>query len=223
MFFRKDPLRSNNYYHIYSRSIAKFIIFNNAEDYARMEDILNFDRFIEFNYKYSRFKRLELSVQKAIAINLQNSPVLVEIIAYCIMPTHLHLILKQIAENGISQYMARALNSYTRYFNVSHRRSGPLWTGRFKNVLVKDDKQLLHSTRYLHLNPTSAKLVKKPEQWQFSSYHEYIDEYKEHGICNFDGLFDFSPEQYKKFVNDRKDYQRNLSLIKSIMIDDYTG
>ncbi len=223
MYFRKDPLKNGQYYHIYSRSIAKFVIFNNTDDYVRMLDILDLYRFKEFSYKYSRYKRLDDSAQRAVTIHLKDSPMLVKIISYCLMPTHLHLVLKQVTKDGISKYMARVLNSYSRYFNVSHQRTGPLWTGRFKNVLVKDNSQLLHLTRYIHLNPTSARIVKKPEKWHFSSYSEYIDSYQENGFCDFNGLFDFSPEKYKKFIDDRKSYQQEISQIKNILIDNYTG
>ena len=70
--------------------------------------------------------------------------------------------------------MRRLLNSYTRYFNEKIKRKGPLWEGRFKKVLVNSDEQLLHLTRYVHLNPVSAGIVEKPEDWPCSSYREYI-------------------------------------------------
>ena len=222
---RKELLENNCYYHIFSRSIAKYVVFNDAEEYSRMFDILKLYRFSDFNYKYSKFINLESKTQNTIIKNIEtNSPVLVEIIAYCIMPTHFHLILKQTTNHGISKYIARVLNSYSRYFNIKHQRIGPLWTGRFKSVLVSTDKQLLHLTRYIHLNPTSAKLVKKLEDWDFSSYHEYLNaDTKQEKICSFDNLFEFSPEKYKKFVLDRKSYQQEISHIKNILIDNYTG
>ena len=139
------------------------------------------------------------------------------------MPTHLHLILKQITDGGISKYVSRVLNSYTRYFNLIHRRTGPLWSGRFKSVLVAENDQLLHLTRYIHLNPTSAGLVKKPDDWQFSSYKEYVHDKSVKGICKFDNIIDLKSSQYKKFVADRQGYQKELSKIKQILIEDYTG
>lgn len=225
MYKRKDPLTNNQHYHVFSRSIAKFTVFNNDADYLRIIDILNLYRYTDFNYKYSRFIELESETKKDIINNLEKtSPVLVEIIAYCIMPTHIHLILKQVSENGISNFMSKILNCYTRYFNIHHKRTGPLWEGRFKNVLILTNEQLLHLTRYAHLNPTSAGLVKNPEDWQFSSYHEYIkNDLTNLSICTFDSLFDFNEKQYEKFVLDHKSYQKNLSLIKHTLIDDYSG
>jgi len=139
------------------------------------------------------------------------------------MPTHIHLVLKQVVDNGISKFMAKVLNSYSRYFNCRHHRKGHLFEGKFKNVLVKDDEQMLHLTRYFHLNPTTAGLVKKPEDWFHSSYSEYIGKNKEDSICDFKEIISIKPAQYRKFVHDRIDYQKKLSLIKHLLIDDYSG
>lgn len=223
MNLRKIPLVNDHYYHIFSRSIAKYEVFNHADDFNRILELLNYFRFVDFGYKYSRFKELEIMKQSAILSNLnKENNVLVEIIAYCVMPTHVHLVLKQIANEGITKYISRVFNSYTRYFNVSHHRKGPLWEGHFKNVLVENDEQLLHLTRYIHLNPTSAGLTKDPFEWQSSSLKEYCEDTAS-DICQFEGIIDMPPKEYKKFVLDQKSYQRELSLVKNILIDNYTG
>ena len=221
---RKEPLVNNHYYHIFSRSIAKYEIFNNSEDYQRIVNILDLYRYADFNYKYSGFNELSIINQGAIWASLRKTEnYLIEIAAYCLMPTHIHLLLKQVADHGITKYMAKVLNSYSRYFNIRHKRTGPLWASRFKSVLVSDDEQLLHLTRYMHLNPTSAGLVKAPEDWPHSSYLEYIGRDKLEDICSFSDLIDLTPKEYKKFVLDRKSYQRGLTRIKNILIDNYTG
>ncbi len=99
---------------------------------------------------------------------------LVKIIAYCFMPTHFHLVLKQLKHNGISIFMRRILNSYAKYFNIKTKRKGPLWESRFKNVILRTDEILLHVTRYVHLNPVTAYLVDYPNNWAFSSYKEFF-------------------------------------------------
>jgi len=221
---RKDPLENGEYYHIFSRSIAKFIVFNNTKEYLRIVDLLCLHQFANFKYKYSKYSDLDKEFQNSIFTSLVSSNnKLVEIAAYCIMPTHFHLILKQITDGGISKYVSRVLNSYTRYFNLIHRRTGPLWSGRFKSVLVSENDQLLHLTRYIHLNPTSAELTKKPDDWQYSSYNEYIDKQSGRNICVFENVIDLKQKQYEKFVVDRQKYQLELSKIKQLLIDDYTG
>jgi putative transposase len=134
------------------------------------------------------------------------------------MPTHLHLILKQLKHNGISIFMNNILNSYTRYFNTKHKRKGPLWEARFKNILIEKDEYLLHLTRYIHLNPVTASLINKPEDWLASSYREYIEKNAEK-ICQYDDVLKTEPISYKQFVDDRISYQRELAKIKQYLFD----
>lgn len=220
---RKDILTNNCIFHIYTRSIAKFIVFNDAEEFDRMYKLIDLYRYANFNYKFSHFNELSPINQQNVIDDLKaDGDLLVEILSFCLMPTHIHLVLKQILQGGISKYMSNILNGYSRYFNTKHGRIGPLWSGRFKNVLVLKDEQLLHLTRYIHLNPTSAGLVKNPDDWNYSSYHEYIEE-AESSLCNFKDFINVNPKSYRKFVNDQKSYQRDLSVIKSQMIDNYAG
>jgi putative transposase len=164
---------------------------------------------------------LQKKTQGKILEELENtSKKSVDMISYCLMPTHLHLLLRQNVDDGITNFMKRILDSYTKNFNKIHKRNGPLWASRFKDVLVNSDGQLLHLTRYIHLNPNSAGLVKKPEEWRYSSYNDYIS--KKSNIINPE-IIEMTPAKYREFVEDRKDYQKQLSIIKSILIDKYSG
>ena len=209
-------------YHIINRSIAQYKIFDRSDDCERFMQILDLYRYIDFPYKYSNFQELTMANQQAVIKNLEESQKYLKIIAYCLMPTHFHLILYQCVNDGITKFMTKILDSFTRYFNLRHQRKGPLWEGHFKNILVSTDEQLLHLTRYLHLNPVSAGLVNKPEKWALSSYKEYIDP-SERNLCEPDNFFDISPNDYKKFVNSRIAYQKELSKIKHLLMEDYTG
>lgn len=222
---RKELLVNNEFYHIFTRSIAKYVVFNSQAEYIRMLKLISLHRFIDFKYSYYQFTELSAETQLQIIHELKNNNnILIEIIAFCIMPTHIHLLLKQVSDNGITKFMGRILNSYSKYFNTKHQRTGPLWSSNFKNVLVSDDEQLLHLTRYIHLNPVSAGLTEKPDEWQFSSLNEYSTTLKkESDICNCKDIIDLRPDEYTKFIEDRKSYQHELSIIKSILIDDYTG
>lgn len=218
---RKNTLATGEIYHIFTRSIADFKVFNNSKDYERMLKLFYFFQVEKPPIKFSNFVNAK-SVQQ---VGFQNSfdsltegcDKIVQIIAYCLMPTHIHLVLKQMKNNGISIFVGNILNSYTRYFNTSHHRKGPLWESKFQNVLVKIDEQLLHLTRYLHLNPVTAFLVEKPEEWKYSSYLEYIEQ-KDRKFCDFKEILEID-SRYKKFVNDRKDYQREIAKIKKIILE----
>ncbi|MEW6110024.1 MAG: transposase, partial [Nitrospirota bacterium] len=144
---------------------------------------------------------------------------IVDVIAYCIMPTHLHIALKQLKNGGISIFMGNVLNSYTRYFNTRFGRKGPLWQSRFKNVPVESDEQLSHLTRYIHLNPVTEHLCEDPGAWEYSSFSEYMVGESEDALCvrNYN-LFP-SPSSYRDFVLDQKEYQRSLATMKALYLE----
>lgn len=219
---RKDILVSDKVYHVFNKSIAGFNILNNNSEFLRMTQLIHYYQREKPVTKFSNFiKSSQLRMDACdIHIFFPEKEKLVEIIAYCFMPTHIHLALKQLKGNGISIFMANILNSYTRYFNIKHKRKGPLWEGKFKNVLVNTDEQLLHLTRYIHLNPVTAYLVNKPEEWEASSYREYLSgSGHKHNICKYDDILDIVPSTYQKFVEDRISYQRELAKIKDLLIE----
>lgn len=220
---RKDPLVNGEIYHIFNKSIADYEIFNNDKEYVRMLELIKYYQ-IENDIKFSAFLELK-NVQKEGFNNffnmiLENRDKLVRIIAYCLMPTHIHLILKQLKDDGISNYMRKIADGYTRYFNTLHKRKGPLWESKFKNVLVDTDEQLNHLVRYLHLNPVTAFLINNPEDWLFSSYREYLGRISEDvAICQFNDILEINPHLYRKFINDQISYQRALGKIKKLLLD----
>ncbi|MFH1459540.1 MAG: transposase [Candidatus Omnitrophota bacterium] len=216
---RKNVLKNNHVYHVFSRSIFKFKIFNDLVDFDRMRNLFWYYRKEKPILKYSYFLQVN-NKEKFYKDYLLNNKEIVNIIAYCIMPTHIHLILKQTKDKGISIFMNNILNSYTRYFNSKIKRKGPLWESRFKSVNVDTDEQLMHLTRYVHLNPVTAHLVNNPEAWNYSSYKEFISmENEEQPICKYNDLLDINPKQYAEFVHSNIDYQRQLADIKDKLFD----
>ncbi|MBN1622087.1 MAG: transposase [Endomicrobiales bacterium] len=218
MPYRKVPIITNEIYHVFNKSIAGFKIFNNAADFSRIIQLLQYYQnekppisFVKFN-RSVKFRKKD-SYQTAL---LPKENKLVDILAYCIMKTHIHLTLKQLRENGISKFIKHVLEGYTKYFNIKYNRKGPLWEGRFKNVLVGTDEQLIHLTRYIHLNPVTYHFVDKPDKWEYSSFNEYLHGEK---ICKFKNILDIEPSKYKEFVNDRISYQRELAKIKKLLYE----
>lgn len=208
-------------YHVFNRSIANFKIFNNESEFFRIQETIRYYQLEKPEIKLSRFFKQSKNDGYRIKSDFcpPNKAKIVEIIAYCFMPTHLHIVIKQTKENGMSIFMSNALNSYSRYFNIKHNRKGPLWEGRFKKVLVEDDEQLLHLTRYIHLNPVTAYLVENPRNWSASSYNEYISEMPEKDrFCQYSDILDINPGAYKSFVTDSISYQRELAKIKKLML-----
>jgi len=134
------------------------------------------------------------------------------------MPDHYHLLIKILIDRKFSKYISDVENSFSRYFNIRFKRKGPLWQSRFKAVRIKTNEQLLHVSRYIHLNPTTANLVKKPEDWIYSSYKKIISDPK----YLREILTEISIKEsasYKKFVENNIDYQRKLAIIKKLLLD----
>lgn len=211
-------------YHVMNKSIAGYKIFISQKDYRRFEQALRYFAIAEKLPKMSEFlDRVDVEkvgFEKCLEEYFGDAKRHVQIIAYCLMPTHIHLVLKQLQDHGISTFMSNILNSYTRYLNTKQKRRGPLWVGRFKSVHVETDEQLTHLTRYLHLNPTTADLIAKPEDWQWSSYHEYAHpDTVQHPLCQFSDQINMNPKSYKKFTEDQQDYQRELGTIKKIALE----
>lgn len=144
---------------------------------------------------------------------------LIEVISYCLMPNHFHFLLKQVNENGISTFVRRLINSYTRYFNTKNERVGPLFQGPFKTVRVESDEQLLHVTRYIHLNPLVGYLVKDLRNFEWSSYLEYIG-LRNNKLCQREKIEQLiSLGGYEQFVQDQEGYAKQLADIKHLMLD----
>ena len=211
---RKVPLVAGCYYHVFNKSIAGYEIFRFEDEYLRMLETIRYYRTALPGQCYSDSLKNN---------NVRNpeihGPERVCLLTYCIMPTHFHLLMGQIVENGIFDFMRLIQNSYAKNFNAKTKRKGPLWEGRFGARMITKDEDLLHMTRYIHLNPTSAGLVASPEAWKHSSYHEYIGDCGGAGLCDYKKLIPLSAEEYKKFINNRKDYQRSLQIIKSYLMD----
>jgi putative transposase len=149
---------------------------------------------------------------------------LVEILSFCLMPNHFHFILKQTEDEGISSFISKLTNSYTRYFNTKHKRNGHLFQGKFKAIRVETEEQLLHLSRYIHLNPLTSHLIKGVaglKQYPHSSFPEYIEE-AESGLCKKEYILETfaNATAYKKFVLNQADYQKELEYIKHLVLED---
>jgi len=201
-------------YHVFNKSISGFKI---------LTDWTNCNRFL-LTIDYYNNQLNQLSLSKYLVANkpgkYKNDNVLIDkeenkikILVYCLMPDHYHLLFKVKQENLISKYLGNIENSYTRFFNNKFKRKGPLWQSVFKAVMIKTNWQLLHVSRYIHLNPTTASLVQKPEDWKFSSYKKFIEDDK-----NIPREISISKNKtYRQFVEDQVEYQKKLKQIRKLI------
>lgn len=215
MVLRKTILAIGQIYHVFNRGVDKRAIFLNNYEYHRFFDLIRYyqqERPLRFSY----FTKKE----RELLLNKKEGNSLVEIFCYCLMPNHFHLLLKQKAEGGITQFMRRVSDSYGRYFNLLHQRIGPLFQGNFKAVMIEDNDQLLHISRYIHLNPLTSNLVKNLDGYPWSSYSEFLS--KTPSFCSKNVILQQfrSPKQYQKFVLDHADYAKHLKEIEHLLIEE---
>ncbi|MBI4035169.1 MAG: transposase [Candidatus Chisholmbacteria bacterium] len=139
------------------------------------------------------------------------------------MPNHYHFILQQLSPNGITKFVSNLQNSYTRYFNTKYTRIGPLWQGPFKAIIIESNNQLLHLSRYIHLNPYTNSVVKNLEDltnYPWSSLLEYMSSTTK-PICQAYAIMSYfkNKDIYLDFVLNTADYQKELALLKHLAID----
>lgn len=139
---RKTIFSTNCYYHIYNRGVEKRAIFQEIRDYERF--LLGLE---EFNTSDP--------IHIATLPNNEARPrkKLVDIICFCLMPNHYHLIIKQAIDSGVTQFMHKLGTGYAMYFNKRWERKGILFEGKFKAKIIQSDEYLMHLSRYIHLNP----------------------------------------------------------------------
>lgn len=175
---------TNNYYHAYNRGVEKRNIFVGKRDYQQFLLTMDFYRKTPLPAKLSDFKRGLEKIKK-----IENQIDLVQIFAYCLMPNHFHFLLRQITDNGITHFLRKFTNSYTRYFNTKHDRIGPLFQGTFKAKLIENDQYLLQVSKYIHRNPLKLNNGNL-HSYPYSSYMYYLSKDK-HPFCDTEFILSY--------------------------------
>lgn len=211
---RKIILATGETYHIFNRSVHGIPIFRGKRDFEIFMESAMF--YLQLNPP-ARFSIYRTNREK-FPLKLDQS--LVTVVNYCLMPNHFHFTLRQEQEAGIRKFIQRVSNSFAHYFSVKYKNRGPVFEGNFKAVRVETDEQLLHLSRYIHLNPTTVYLVERPEEYPYSSYHLYLGTVNSPFVNPSIVLHQFSsPKKYQEFVLAQKDYQRSLEKIKHLILE----
>lgn len=214
MPYKQAVFANGEFYHIYNRGVEKRITFLDASDYRRFVLTIEYYRYKNPPTRFS-FRNRQYLLKK-----VKDDRILVEIISYCLMPNHFHVLLKQVENGGITKFVSRLVNSYTKYFNTRRRRIGPLFQGSFKAIRIENDEQLLHVSRYVHLNPLIDFLTKDLCIYRFSSYPEFCC--GKTGFCRSEYILNHftKPLDYKKFVLDQEDYGRTIKEIERSLLEE---
>lgn len=224
MPYRFVPFVTGQTYHVFNRSVVRQPIFLNTPYYLRMLDVINYYRFDSPDIRFSHYHRLPVKQKAEVMqqLELSHKP-LIEILAFCLMPNHIHFLVHQIEENGIPRFMKRIQNSYAKYFNTKTKRSGALFQAMFKCVRMESDEQFLHVSRYIHLNPYTSFLIKDVsllKDYLWSSYASYMEVHS-HGFVTTELIKNHfaDTQQIQAFTEDQADYQRALGEIKHLIFE----
>jgi putative transposase len=161
MFDRYISLVNGEIYHVISRGAADSLIFRDDNDYYRgIFSLYEFNTSNSVEIRRRREKRENFKAklrgsQTSADIFVDDRDNLVEIMAFCFMPNHIHLLIRQLKDNGITNFMKKLGTGYANYFNKKHSRIGHLFQGRFKAVHINDDEQLKIVFAYIHSNCVS--------------------------------------------------------------------
>lgn len=155
----------NGYYHVYNRGVEKRRIFEDDSDYK------TFLRYLKIYLSPIETVNKEFPLLR---INLLNGNLYeqVDLLAFCLMPNHFHLLVKQKSKDGITKLMHQLTTAYSMYFNKKNERVGALFQGKFKACMVESDEYLLHLSRYIHQNPQEESITLEDFPW--SSYASYL-------------------------------------------------
>lgn len=186
---------SDSYYHVYNRGWNLQSIFKDQEDRIYFETLLARHLSIKpkNDAKGREYKHLRPTIQ---------------LIAYCLMNNHFHLLVYQSDEFALTKLMRSILVAYTMYFNKKYHQRGSLFESVYKAVRISSDAQLMHITRYIHLNH------RKFRTWKYSSYQDYLT--KSRSWLNTKPILELfqSSEAYRIFIDDYEALQRERDNMK---------
>jgi len=132
---------------------------------------------------------------------------------YCLMPNHIHLIIKITPKSNLAKFMKQLNLAYMYHYKKRYNYNGHLWQGRYKSLLISKDEYLITCARYIELNPVRAKITKDPEDYKYSSYNAYAYGKKD-DMINCDPIYDeLGKTEKEKQQNYRKDIKEELERI----------
>jgi len=185
MPIRNIQFFNGEFYHLVKKGVEERDIFLDEEDNLRFINSL-----LVFNDKKPAPWNMRAFWEQRDPASLRNyvpEEPLVEIHAFSLMKNHFHILVRQIAEGGVTNFMQK-LGGYSYYFNKKYRRTGPLFQGRFRAVLIETEEQLKNTFVYTHVNPVSfvepkwkenginnlPKVIQFLENYRWSSYADYL-------------------------------------------------
>ena len=206
------------YYHIYNRGNEKQKIFRDKTDYNRFILLLYYANSVEPVHLQSVKKDLKIFHGQGLKKMNERGETLVDIGAWCLMPNHFHLLIKEKIDGGISKFISKLSTGYTMYYNKRYERVGSLLQGTFKAEHLDKDNYLKYIFSYVHLNPIklfqsdwkesgimdSKKANNFLNSYNYSSYLDYLADSRGY-------RFILNKDSFPQYFEIKKDFNEEIS------------
>jgi putative transposase len=216
---RKFSFAPGEYYHVYNRGTEKRDIFLDPVDYARFWVSLYTANSLEsFHISANVHKKKDRLEALTELFKREREHPLVSIGAYCLMPNHFHMLIREKEEGGISRFMGKLLTGYSTYFNVKNNRTGRLFEGPVKARYVEDDNYLKYLFSYIHLNPIAliSPLRKEHGIHDVEKAREFLADYTYSSYLDYIGVKRWANnildrEAFPEYFETAKDLESHIS------------
>lgn len=209
MPYRKEEFANGEIYHVILRAIDGNLIFKDIDDYYRgifsIYEFNNAKPVDIWRRRQQRKKEKKVEALEGPAFQISERDVLVDVLAFCFMPNHIHLLLRQTKDGGITKFMSKVGTGYAVYFNKKYKRKGYVFQNRFKSVYIKDDNQFMIVVAYIFTNPVA--LIEsgwKENGIRNHSVEEvvnFLENYKWSGYQDCIGVKNFSSVTQRDFLS----------------------
>jgi len=237
MPYRRQQFVNGAIYHIMVRGIDENLIFKDINDYYRgIFSIYEFNTTKAITIQKRREVRRRLKKEGRDRVSTADErDKIVEVLAFCLMPNHVHLLIKQLREGGITKFMRKFGAGYGGYFNRKYNRKGYVFQNRFSAVRIGNDNQLKTVFVYIHTNPTAllepkwketgiknpGKVIKFLESYKWSSYLDYIGRKNFPSVTNREFILKImnNARECKKFVDAWIRYKGKIKKFASLALE----
>jgi putative transposase len=218
---RPVPFQVDEWFHCYNRGIEKRVVFESEDDSERFLQILYLTNSTGTMHRSNLSERTTSEI-----VSLERSNPLVSIGAYCLMPNHFHLLLKEIVGGGITRFMQKLGTAYTMYFNKKNDRTGNLFMKPFRSRHVGEDRYFQHVVNYIHCNPAERfapgwkkgvvrdmdRLEKSLRGYRYCSFPDFAGEKRDTSAILSPDAFDvYRNSAPRKMLEDARAYYADVA------------
>jgi putative transposase len=238
---KKILLISNQIYHVVLRGIDGRLLFEDDRDYYRaIHDLFEFNDIQPAPWHHRQFFKhygvRPRSDPLALSQKTKRQPrvLLVRVLAFCLMPNHIHLLLEQLRDKGISDFVKKLGGGYATYFNAKYKRQGHLFQGRFKAVHIQTQAQLQTVFVYVHTNPAAlvdsnwkeggvenpSEVIEFIENYKWSSYSDYLGKENFPSVTQRELFNQTMPrDKWRAYVNDWVKHKAERAWDKAVELE----